>query len=72
MRYVTHALIGAAAGVIAVAMIVGVVHGFRTAARGEIDHDVQAMAERLKPFNAIGAAVGAIAGIGVAAWKDRR
>lgn len=72
MRYITHALIGAAAGVIALAMIVGAVHGFRTAARGEIDYDVQAMSERLKPINPIGAVVGAIAGLGIAAWKDRR
>ena len=72
MRYLIHALVGVAVGVIVCAMITGAVHGFRNASQGEIDYDVQAMAERLKSINAIGAAVGAIAGLGVAVWKGRR
>jgi hypothetical protein len=72
VRYVTHALVGVVVGVIVCAVITGAVHGFRTASQGKIDYDVEAMAERLKPINAIGAIVGAVAGLGVAAWKENR
>lgn len=59
-------------GVFVFAMITGAVHRLRTASEGKIDYGVEAMAERLKPINAIGAIIGAVAGLGVAAWREKR
>jgi hypothetical protein len=72
VRYVIHALIGIPLSVFACAIVAGLVKGYSDASKGIVEYDVQAMAGFQQTVTVVGAVVGAIAGLGIAAWKEKR
>jgi hypothetical protein len=73
VKLIAYSLIGALVGSLAFAMIAGAIHGYRTASRdGDIEDARRTIHERLAPITAVGAIAGAIAGVNIAALRERR
>jgi hypothetical protein len=72
LKYLTHGIVGLLLGALGATMLAALVKGYTDAARGVVGFDRVAMAALQKIVAPIGAVLGAVAGVGIAVWKQKR
>jgi membrane-bound metal-dependent hydrolase YbcI (DUF457 family) len=72
VNYVTHAILGLVLGVIGSVLLLGLVKGYVDASKGITEYDPESMKPLQQIVIPIGAFAGVAAGVGIAAWKEKR